>query len=307
MVRKKSLQNLIRKLNILRGKRKCWKKHTMVEKKSKSRKTNLFHMKVDKILSEHRSFFKIKPISPIYSPCNNFAINETTIKCGKKHTMMEKISKSQVKLFHTKVAKILSEHKNFSKIKPISPIYSPCSDFSIDEKIIQDILLQHRQFQKLIPISFLTSPEKKTIHLNQRFETDETFFKGHHFTSLRTPEETLADIRKIKICSLHSTNRPSKPCIDCFFLNYFNSEFDSGYELSISTFHLKNEIFSPIIDDLDFNVFPENDIQNTELPLFDSNDEFKLLDFTVSCHRHIFTPPHDRPCDNCFWLNYLKH
>lgn len=237
------------------------------------------------------------------------------------------------------VKDILDRHKNFLNFKPLSPL--PNSPKRAKPKIISIVTVpkdNRLSYHRKVPINNLSTqgmknhqePEKIqscNVHLKSaplKFCID-CFFTNYFATDLEKSTELREfvtnfkksplssfnkfggiknnfETKRIKSCVLHSIDQPSKFCIDCFLTNFFGTEFNQDSELKNSAIQFKNASF-PSFDKSNFDFF----INGTEIPLFSSTDEIKYVNQLFSCNNHVFSPPRNKPCESCFWTNWIKH
>lgn len=220
---------------------------------------------------------------------------------------------------------ILDKHKNFLKIhqNPLSPIASSPESIKFDckEKIsinfqlddsVRNILDEHKNFLEKYPKALSPLPESlkkvkpRILSIVTIPEEKRITFVRNTFKPLGSSQNMKknSDFKEIKSCIIHSTNKPLQFCIDCFLSNYLGPEFEQDSGLAQSAKNFKNTFFPSFDnDDSNFDFF----IDGTELPLFDTLIEIKYLEQVFSCKKHIFSPPREKPCDSCFWINWLKH
>lgn len=168
---------------------------------------------------------------------------------------------------------ILKRHKNFLKIKPISPIFEQSQNLyqTSSDKLIQYILKIHKDFLNLEPLSPFS---ELTVRNDPRITN--IFRKNKDFLNLRpiSPisdgsvqllssnlknKSSQSERNNYKACHFHLSHKSSTFCMDCFSI-------------------MNSASFSHV----------------------------KSLEIIASCQDHIFIQP-DKFCKNCFWSNYLKH
>lgn len=170
-------------------------------------------------------------------------------------------------------------------------------DFKLSD-IIQSILTQHKNFLKLRPISpiFTRCLESRENILEQQINSLEC---NQILTSTNNFEKNCLN-KKTKSCNLHKSIKPLNFCVDCFFANYFSSEFQTNVEHQNFVSKFKEASF-PSFEHPEFDYY----INGTNVPLF--NNSNKNLEIVYSCKKHIYSPPRDKPCSDCFWINYSYH
>lgn len=218
--------------------------------------------------------------------------------------MVKQINELRRKNYLQKTKRIFVFSIKSSKIvdKKIIPIrYKTKSAGRIQSSdFIQKILQQHKIFQKFQPFSPLaTSPQPKVVSteilpknfINRCDEKKWVFSKK--VAKVSSVEET------IQRCVSHVSEKPFKFCIHCFFENYLGSNFYNDLESRRVARKFKNSQFV-FYEDQEFL------IEGTEIPLYDLHEKTINENVIASCKKHIFSPP-QKPCDTCFWINYLKH
>ena len=159
--------------------------------------------------------------------------------------------------------KILSQHRDFLNLLPLSPLNS---DFEISPEI-SSIFSAHKDFLLHMPISPIPSEEEN----NQFFS-----------------------------CKLHKFSAPSEPCMPCFFINFFGHEIRE-VNLAMLAGRFKKSMPQEF-DFFKFHVSPL-ELQNTELPpFFYVENELKFSNISKSCKEHIFDFPSE-PCLKCLRSN----
>ena len=159
--------------------------------------------------------------------------------------------------------KILSEHRDFRTLLPLSPLNS---NFDIPSEI-SSIFSENKDFLLLMPISPIPSEEE-----------------NHKFLS----------------CKLHKISSPSHPCLHCFFLNFFGHEIRE-FNLAMLAGRFKKSIPHEL-NFFEFQV-PQSELKRTELPsYFYVENELKFPNISKSCEEHIFDFPL-KPCLKCLRTN----
>lgn len=163
---------------------------------------------------------------------------------------------------------------------------------------IESILKRHQTFLKLKPLSPISiSSNIANISMDyERKNYDKPLKDLRILSDSATYKKTLCSNNSSFHCDYHTNVRPLRPCIDCFFKNYYGDDY-SDSNLAHILRNFKNYPF-PNFNKPEF----ELTINNTEIPLFDTelvNNHFKSI---KSCKTHIFSPPHE-PCDDCMQLN----
>lgn len=152
--------------------------------------------------------------------------------------------KKRKKRFHNKskelespignVKFILSRHKLFLNFKPLSPISSPKeSNFqqylqnnSNTPSVLKPIIATHNSHDK--PSIFIKNYEKTESYNSghvktpvfledPRFSSKSVLYRNFSKNSSQNEKQTLC-------CDVHNEFQPTKPCIQCFFKNYFHTD-----------------------------------------------------------------------------------
>lgn len=173
-------------------------------------------------------------------------------------------------------------------------------DFKLSDKI-QSILTQHKNFFKLRPITPISTRglESRENILEQQKNSLENNQISQILTSTNNFEKNCLN-KKTESCNLHKSIKPLNFCVDCFFANYFSPEFQTNVEHQNFVSKFKEASF-PSFEHPQFDYY----INGTNVPLF--NNSNKNLEIVYSCKKHIHSPPRDKPCSDCFWINYSYH
>ena len=316
-------RRLVGKLNQLRGKSK---------QKTKSKSLKKFS---NPVLSKKRELFPKKTLN-FPSDSGNISKKRKTLSNEKPislrpHALTYTFSEYNFKIDST-LCQILSEFKDFSKLKPVSPIPSsppfkyslkhvkPKLHFSCMEKsndYIRNSKTYH--FSSQIPIDSqnfdlqppLIQPSKNspidvksvqpqctTSFLTTFSSRDPRISSNSHtYHNLSTNSK---EHQKYLRCTKHNESPPVEPCMDCFFQNYFKNDPHFHKELQDLSNRFKNINF-PNFHKPGFDSF----IENTEIPLFSSKNDNIHYSVISTCEQHIFTPPRIQ-CDICILNNTLK-
>lgn len=198
------------------------------------------------------------------------------------------IIRYKFQLNHT-ISDILEKHTSFLKIKPISPFPNSPQSSRVDSRIA-NMLRSHTNFSNIELLSpLLTSPKLRSDpRITNMLRRHSNFLNLKPISPIPTsPERANSSIISTTI-SLKNFKVPKSK----------NTLIQPSTNSETCSFHISNKLSKFCMD-----CFL---IVNSIEP-FSSESEVKNLDYVASCRRHIFTLPHEKPCDNCFWINYLKH
>lgn len=300
-VNSNQFRRLVNKLNKLRGKSKRKIKSNLSTKliNSSSEKQKLFrpynsqdHNIKSSTLSRRKTLSNLKQIETFSKATKSF-VNEKNLKIDNN------------------ISKILQEFKDFLKFIPMSPIplSPPLEDSQIDPKPVKLILtipptsndfhstdnskpnILNENSQKFGPLAPITFSKLSIESRDPRISSNSSTYNKLSPNS--------KNYHKNLRCNKHNHLPSFKPCIDCFFKNYFkNDPYPDQESLEVSR-RFRNAFF-PDFHRPGFDI----DIENTEIPLFHLEKEH--LDFNViaSCKQHIFT--HRTRCDICILMNTSK-
>lgn len=181
---------------------------------------------------------------------------------------------------------ILDEHKNIMQSRRISPIFEqltiPSQLMLEHSQKIENILKIHRDFLDLELVSPFPEP---TVRVDPRIS--HMLKKHKDFLNLRPISPIPVSLSE---CRIQSSLENIKTKQTSQSLTNLTKQVDN---LQACNFHLFNKLYTFCIDCFSIINGP-------------SLSCMKNLNFIASCRRHIFTQP-DKPCQDCFWVNYAKH
>lgn len=287
----------------------------------------------------NRKYFEFSATNPSILTRNSQTISTDLISITKySETNLMSFRQRLNLIDSTDVQKIFSIHKRFLRTKTISPISSPTSEIqNFNEKCFEfsatnpSILSSNSQtistdVMFTIPSLFNVQPQISSYNLkhsdtltvsNKLLPKDprissnapiyqKIFHRNIQSNNTRTSSTDAIDQKNFHSniqsnfahfhCEFHEKTNPSKPCIDCFSKNYFGDEYynlEVAYILKNFKNHSFPKVHAPVKEIL---------INNTEIPLFDSEITKVYTDPIKSCAKHIFSPPYIL-CDDCTFIN----
>lgn len=256
---KKNFTNLLRNLNKLRGIIKRRKPYT---RKRKENESSLRDINV--ILLRHKLFLKLKPLSPISNTKTNI-LSPMIRNSPHPNPSLENYSS---------VFDILREFKNFTNVRPISPIPS--------SPILENSLIFHSPVNSppLTPMSSIfssrdprISSNTSTYNYSKLISPIQDNSKLPKISNFELIPQTRSNSEKPRIlsditmpiitCHAHFSTDTREFCFDCFIANYFGEGFYCNPKLLITSEKFKNSFF-PSFEKPEFEWL----IEGTEIPFF---------------------------------------